>query len=261
MPLVLVKISKDQKTIYHLDRVVSLEVSVETLKSRPTIGQCHRCQKFGHAQSRCTATRRCVACAGDHEPGACERPKQVPATCANCGEEHPANYRGCARYPKSALRTIRPTDSPADATRARSRPSPGLSQVHPDRGSASSGMADGGRSYSRAVTGPPRSLTQGNPHRSPKVRTGIRTACFQGVGKCWSLIAALNRTGIRTACFQGVGKCWSLIAALNRYVIWTIALRGRFFSNIFCIPSGPGALREGDSLMSLLISAGDVRKS
>ncbi|KAK9708175.1 hypothetical protein QE152_g27406 [Popillia japonica] len=157
------------------------------------IGQCHRCQKFGHAQSRCTATRRCVACAGDHEPGACERPKQVPATCANCGEEHPANYRGrntrlalvtlsllleqsdlltalCARYPKSALRTIRPTDSPADTTRARSRPSPGLSQVHPDRGSASSGMADGGRSYSRAVTGPPRSLTQGNPHRSPKVR-------------------------------------------------------------------------------------------
>ncbi|KAK9710036.1 zinc finger associated protein [Popillia japonica] len=63
MPLVLVKISKEQKAIYHLDEVVPLEVSVETLKSRPTIGQCHRCQKFGHAQSRCTATRKCVACA------------------------------------------------------------------------------------------------------------------------------------------------------------------------------------------------------
>ncbi|KAK9751450.1 hypothetical protein QE152_g5048 [Popillia japonica] len=127
IPLVLVKISKDQKAIYHLDKVVSLEVSVETLKSRPTIGQCYRCQKFGHAQSRCTATRRCAAFAGDHEPGACERPKQVPATCANCGEEHSANYRGCARYPKSTLRTTRPTDSPADTTRARSRASHGFS--------------------------------------------------------------------------------------------------------------------------------------
>ncbi|KAK9703808.1 zinc finger associated protein [Popillia japonica] len=69
MPLVLVKVSKDQKNIYHLTEVLSLEISVEALKANPSIGQCYRCQRFGHAQSRCTAPRKCVACAGDHEPG------------------------------------------------------------------------------------------------------------------------------------------------------------------------------------------------
>ncbi|KAK9738169.1 zinc finger associated protein [Popillia japonica] len=260
MPLVLVKISKEQKAIYHLNEVVSLEVSVETLQchscwlkyprskrqsttsmrssrwrfpSKPSSRsrqyttifvsgassrirsfvcagpeirrQCHSCwlkyprskrqstTSMRSSRWRCTATRKCVACAGEHEPGACERPKQVPATCANCGEEHPANYRGCgpkqvpatcancgeehpanyrgcARFPKSTLRTARPTDSPANITRARPRPSPGLSQARPSRGSASSGMADGGRSYSQAVTGPSRSQTQGSTSKSPKVR-------------------------------------------------------------------------------------------
>ncbi|KAK9717104.1 zinc finger associated protein [Popillia japonica] len=100
MPLVLVKISKDYKNIYHLKEVVSLDITVETLNSRPTVGQSFRCQRFGHAQSRCTAPKKCVACAGDHESPACPRPKQDPATCANCGEQHPANYRGCSRFPK-----------------------------------------------------------------------------------------------------------------------------------------------------------------
>ncbi|KAK9709219.1 zinc finger associated protein [Popillia japonica] len=55
MPLVLVKISKDQRRIYHLEKFMSLDTSVETLKAKPSIGQCFRCQRFGHAQSRCTA--------------------------------------------------------------------------------------------------------------------------------------------------------------------------------------------------------------
>ncbi|KAK9708159.1 zinc finger associated protein [Popillia japonica] len=150
MPLVLVKISKDQKAIYHLDKGNATDVKNSGTPNSDVLQR--------------------GACAGDHEPGACERPKQVPATCANCGEEHPANYRGCARYPKSTLRTTRPTDSPADTTRARSRASPGLSQARPSRGSASSGVEDGGRSYSQAVTGLSRPQTQGSTSKFPKVR-------------------------------------------------------------------------------------------
>lgn len=100
MPLILVKIGKEHNQIYHLKEVLSLEVNVETLKSRPTVGQCFRCQKFGHAQSLCTAAKKCVACAGDHDSEICPRPKKDSATCANCGEEHPANYRCCSRFPK-----------------------------------------------------------------------------------------------------------------------------------------------------------------
>lgn len=106
MPLVLVKIDKKYKNIYHLKEVVSLDISVESLKSRPTVGQCFRCQKFGHAQSRCSAQKKCVACAGDHDARDCPRPKSDPATCANCGEQHPANYRGCSRFPKPRAQTL-----------------------------------------------------------------------------------------------------------------------------------------------------------
>ncbi|KAK9731743.1 hypothetical protein QE152_g13379 [Popillia japonica] len=88
-------------SLYNLTEVLSLEISVETLKSRPTVGQCFRCQRFGHAQSRCTAPKKCVACAGDHASESCPRPKKDPATCANCGEEHPANYRGCLLPPQA----------------------------------------------------------------------------------------------------------------------------------------------------------------
>ncbi|KAK9696751.1 hypothetical protein QE152_g31364 [Popillia japonica] len=51
MPLVLVNISKDHKNIYHLKEVLSLDITVETLNCRPTVGQCFRCQWFGHAQT------------------------------------------------------------------------------------------------------------------------------------------------------------------------------------------------------------------
>ncbi|KAK9743877.1 zinc finger associated protein [Popillia japonica] len=119
MPLILVKISKDQRKIYNLKELVSLDVSVETLRAKPSIGQCHRCQRYGHAQSRCTAQRKCVSCGGEHPSGECPRPKSEPPTCANCGESHPANYRGCVRCPKPktvptrAAQTPKPVAPPA----------------------------------------------------------------------------------------------------------------------------------------------------
>ncbi|KAK9737057.1 zinc finger associated protein [Popillia japonica] len=150
MPLVLVKIDKKHKSIYHLKEVLSLDVTVETLKSRPTVGQCFRCQKFGHAQSRCTAPKRCVACAGDHEDDVCPRSKSEPATCANCGEEHPANYRGCSRFPKPRLQTPKPQKSPT----------------------SSGTRANEGRSYAKALSCPSRN-SQSKPIASPRVQFSL----------------------------------------------------------------------------------------
>ncbi|KAK9739013.1 hypothetical protein QE152_g9374 [Popillia japonica] len=144
---VLVKIDKTHKSIYHLKEVLSLDVTVETLKSRPTVGQCFRCQKFGHAQSRCTAPKRCVACAGDHEDDVCPRSKSEPATCANCGEEHPANYRGCPRFPRPRPRTPKP-QMPSSSSGAR---------------------ANEGRSYAKALSGASRN-SQSRPIASPRVQ-------------------------------------------------------------------------------------------
>ncbi|KAK9746163.1 zinc finger associated protein [Popillia japonica] len=53
MSLILVKLSKDQKHIYNLKELVSLDVSVETLRANPLIGQCYRCQRYGLARRLC----------------------------------------------------------------------------------------------------------------------------------------------------------------------------------------------------------------
>lgn len=109
MQIVVVKVPRTEGHIYNLKFIRFLDVKVETLKSRPGVGQCFRCLRYGHSQSRCTAPCKCVRCGGDHYGSQCERPLDEPATCANCGEAHPANYRGCSRWPKP--RQIPPTSN------------------------------------------------------------------------------------------------------------------------------------------------------
>ncbi|KAK9703835.1 zinc finger associated protein [Popillia japonica] len=140
IPLVLIKIDKKHKDIYHLREVVSLDVTVEALQSRPTIGQCFRCQRFGHAQSRCSAQRKCVACAGEHDARDCPRPKSDPATCVNCGEQHPASYRGCTRFPKPRAQTPNPQKQPS------------LSGIRPIEGHSYSQALSGAHKRPQAIT-------------------------------------------------------------------------------------------------------------
>ncbi|CAF4889647.1 unnamed protein product [Pieris macdunnoughi] len=37
----------------------------------------------------------CVRCAGEHRAADCTRPRDMPATCANCGGPHPACHSSC----------------------------------------------------------------------------------------------------------------------------------------------------------------------
>ncbi|XP_025832743.1 uncharacterized protein LOC108742256 [Agrilus planipennis] len=151
IPLVLVILPKDDKSkeILNLTTVCFLTISVETPRQRTTIGQCHRCQRFGHAQRNCTATARCVKCRQKHHTSTCEKPRNQPAKCANCGGEHPASYRGCPQFselPRPRARTtpdsrtasnstasaVRQGVSFARATAPRSTPStPTASQAAP----------------------------------------------------------------------------------------------------------------------------------
>lgn len=100
IPLVLVILPRDDKEIYKLKYIKQFSISVEPQKPKSTIGQCHRCQLFGYAQSRCTAPPKCVKCAGNHITADCTKPPSRPPKCANCGGEHPALYRGCTKYPR-----------------------------------------------------------------------------------------------------------------------------------------------------------------
>lgn len=68
---------------------------MEEPKKKRQIVQCSKCQGFSHTKGYCNLPHRCIRCGGQHESHVCEKPPTTPATCANCGESHPANYRGC----------------------------------------------------------------------------------------------------------------------------------------------------------------------
>lgn len=99
MPLVLVTLPKDEKKIFEIDSIAYVKITVESQHQKAVINQCFNCQKFGHAQSRCTATPRCVYCAGNHHTYECKK-EATSKKCCNCGEEHTSSYRGCTAWPK-----------------------------------------------------------------------------------------------------------------------------------------------------------------
>ncbi|KAJ8915501.1 hypothetical protein NQ315_012382 [Exocentrus adspersus] len=79
MPLVLVQAQADQESILQLNRCCSLVVRVERQRKQQAATQCHRCQRFGHGQTRCTAAPKCVKCGENHSTHECQKPKDTPA--------------------------------------------------------------------------------------------------------------------------------------------------------------------------------------
>ncbi|GBP86542.1 RNA-directed DNA polymerase from mobile element jockey [Eumeta japonica] len=72
------------------------------LHKRGGPGQCHRCQRYGHASANCHAQPRCVKCLIPHwnrEYPFTKESGEKPA-CVNCNQSHTANYKGCPKAPK-----------------------------------------------------------------------------------------------------------------------------------------------------------------
>lgn len=128
IPMILVILDRTQDKIFHLTQILGLAVQVEAQHPRATIGQCYRCQLYGHSQSNCRAAPRCVKCGRDHFTHECTKGRDSPATCALCGGAHPANYRGCSKAPvirstRSYANATKPTPSPPTTTQVTSTPS------------------------------------------------------------------------------------------------------------------------------------------
>nr|CAH7759976.1 unnamed protein product [Callosobruchus chinensis] len=83
-----------------------VSIRVEVQKNSRFIGQCQRCQKYGHAQSYCTASPKCLKCAQDHMTHLCPQTGQEVRKCANCGGDHPANSPTCRFTPRRNLQVI-----------------------------------------------------------------------------------------------------------------------------------------------------------
>ncbi|XP_050309967.1 uncharacterized protein LOC126745948 [Anthonomus grandis grandis] len=103
-PLVLVQLPREEKSIFSLTELRGVEIRGEAQRNKSRRIQCHRCQLHGHAQARCTAAHKCVKCGQLHATAECTKPRDQPATCANCGGPHTANYLGCPRNPKQILK-------------------------------------------------------------------------------------------------------------------------------------------------------------
>ncbi|CAH1998584.1 unnamed protein product [Acanthoscelides obtectus] len=78
MPLVCEVLPKSEsnKQIFNESILFGLSVAVETQKNTGMIGQYHSCQRYGHAQSYCTAKPRCVKCAQEHFTHLCPKRKE-----------------------------------------------------------------------------------------------------------------------------------------------------------------------------------------
>lgn len=87
--------TEDIKKIYAIHEILHMKVQIEAVKKSKLIPQCKRCQVYGHTQNFCNKEYRCVKCVGKHCTAECTKQKDTPPKCVNCGEAHPANYRGC----------------------------------------------------------------------------------------------------------------------------------------------------------------------
>ncbi|KAJ8705558.1 hypothetical protein PYW08_012604 [Mythimna loreyi] len=103
MVLVICDPTEGHHPIFRVKSVCSLSgISIEKPFRLTLVGQCHRCQLYGHSQRNCYATPRCVKCLGSHGTADCPRPKDrtlctEPPSCVLCGQAgHPCPaFRPC----------------------------------------------------------------------------------------------------------------------------------------------------------------------
>lgn len=89
---------EDVKKVFEITEIQGMKVKIEAIRKSCIIPQCKRCQQYGQTQRFCNKERRCVKCAGKHETRDCQAKlsdNRAALKCVNCGENHPANYRGC----------------------------------------------------------------------------------------------------------------------------------------------------------------------
>jgi len=90
----------NNKEIFHLQFLRNAKITIEAPHKSRNIVQCKRCQAYGQSKTYCTKPFRCVKCGGQHDSKDCTKPRHNPAKCALCGQDHPANYKGCTFHKK-----------------------------------------------------------------------------------------------------------------------------------------------------------------
>lgn len=113
LPLFFVDLAPESisKEIFKITSLLNTKIKVEEPHKRREIPQCQNCQTYGHTKSYCSHSPRCVKCGGTHPTTTCTKSPDLPAKCALCDGEHPANYKGCAVYKELQQRRHLPYNS------------------------------------------------------------------------------------------------------------------------------------------------------
>lgn len=104
-PLVVVHVditSPQAKSIFDIDTIGGLRITVEKKKKSNLIPRCRRCQKFNHTSNYFRASFVCAFCAKNHIIEECpikDNQNKKPRY-ANCSKEHWATFRGCPKATK-----------------------------------------------------------------------------------------------------------------------------------------------------------------
>ena len=140
--------------------------------------QCFRCQDFNHTSRNCNRLEKCRRCSRHHASKNCDTPTEV--RCANCGESHPTNYRGCGYYKhikqtnvsKRAATIKPPHPSPLLPVASNPKTEPTLARTPLSRRPSPQSMtpqttADGPGSPPAKMTSPPLPAVRWAPRRAP----------------------------------------------------------------------------------------------
>lgn len=112
LPLFFVEIEQgpNNKSIYDVMFLCHSRVKIEPPRFKREVPQCVNCQRYGHTRSYCHRRARCVKCAGDHLTTLCawKDKENENVKCVLCGQNHPANYKGCSVYQEILQRKFPP---------------------------------------------------------------------------------------------------------------------------------------------------------
>ncbi|PZC71440.1 hypothetical protein B5X24_HaOG213380 [Helicoverpa armigera] len=99
----IIKKTPNIRAIYDTAVLLNMRgVKIEAWRGKRGPAQCHRCQQFRHSSHNCHRPLACVRCGEGHHARDCPRPWEEPATCANCGGEHPACSIRCPVFREEA---------------------------------------------------------------------------------------------------------------------------------------------------------------
>jgi len=106
---------ENNKNIYDLQFLCNMKIIVEAPRKKNHFVHCTRCQSYEHTKTYYSRPYVCVKCGGEHNTTLSTKDPTAQSTCALCGGDNPASYKGCVIYKNLQARgkIYYPTHPPA----------------------------------------------------------------------------------------------------------------------------------------------------